>query len=77
MKLPLPIGLIKMPKEKINPGSFVIRAKGGCMDSPKAEKQIKDGDYLLIHPIPIDQSIGKVVVLNLPTALYTKQLIHI
>lgn len=39
------------------------------MDSPKAEKQLRSGNYLLIHPITLEESIGKVVVLSLPTSL--------
>lgn len=76
MKLPDPIGRVKIPKKYCYPGSFMLRNIGMCMDSDEAATRIKDGDYMSVHPISPQQAIGKVVVLNLSTGWYTKQVVR-
>lgn len=72
-----PVGVIKVPRNKIHPGSFVVRNKGNCMDSEQAVMRVKNGDYMLCHPIEIEEAVGKVVVISTPVDHYTKQAIEL
>ena len=72
-----PIGVIKIPRSKILPGSFIVRNKGNCMDSDKAVKRVKNGDYMLCHPVELREAVGKVVVLSTTKDHYTKQVVRL
>lgn len=77
MTLPQPIGVARIPGRNKYPNSFVVPYKGHTMDSAHAEKRVRNGDYLLLHPITLKESIGKVVALSLPDSLTVWQVVRV
>ena len=48
---------VDVVKRDINPKYFycIVPVKGDCMDSVKSPIRIKDGDYIMIHQIPLTE----------------------
>ena len=34
-------------------GQMWVNCKGSCLDSPQSPQRVKDGDIILMHPLPI------------------------